>query len=71
MTRGEAIELPKTISVVLVSANGNTTEIGTLDTRTGEIIPTGEWYSLDGTRLSGKPSAKGVYVNNGKKIVIK
>ena len=29
------------------------------------------WYSLDGRRLSGKPSAKGVYINNGKKFVIK
>ena len=29
------------------------------------------WYSLDGRRLSGKPSAKGVYINNGRKVVIK
>ena len=29
------------------------------------------WYSLDGCKLSGKPSAKGVYVNNGRKLVIK
>ena len=29
------------------------------------------WYSLDGRRLSGKPSVKGVYVNNGRKVIIK
>ena len=29
------------------------------------------WYSLDGRRLSGKPSKSGVYINAGKKIVIK
>ncbi len=29
------------------------------------------WYSLDGRRLQGKPAQKGVYINNGKKIVIK
>jgi hypothetical protein len=29
------------------------------------------WYSLDGRRLTGKPSRAGVYINNGKKIVIK
>ena len=29
------------------------------------------WYTLDGTRLSGKPTAKGVYINNSKKVVIK
>jgi len=29
------------------------------------------WYTLDGLRLSGKPTTKGVYINNGKKIVVK
>ena len=29
------------------------------------------WYSLDGRRLSAKPSRAGVYINNGIKIVIK
>ena len=28
------------------------------------------WYSLDGRKLQGKPTTKGVYINNGKKIVI-
>jgi len=29
------------------------------------------WYSLDGRRLSAKPSRAGVYINNGKKVAIK
>ena len=29
------------------------------------------WFSLDGRRLQGKPTQKGVYINNGKKVVIK
>ena len=29
------------------------------------------WYSLDGRKLQGKPSVKGVYVNKGRKVVIK
>ena len=29
------------------------------------------WCTLDGRKLDGKPTQKGVYVNNGKKIVIK
>ncbi len=29
------------------------------------------WYTIDGRKLGSKPTAKGVYVNNGKKIVIK
>ena len=30
-----------------------------------------EWYSLDGCRLNGKPTAKGIYINNGRKVAIK
>ncbi|MBQ6751500.1 MAG: hypothetical protein IJR02_12150 [Bacteroidaceae bacterium] len=30
-----------------------------------------EWYTLDGRRLDGKPTAKGIYINNGRKVVIK
>jgi len=29
------------------------------------------WYSLDGRRLVGKPSAKGVYIHSGRKVVIR
>jgi len=29
------------------------------------------WYSLDGRKLSEKPTTKGIYVNRGRKIVIK
>ena len=29
------------------------------------------WYTLDGRRLSQKPSRAGVYINKGKKVVIK
>lgn len=30
-----------------------------------------EWFTIDGRKLSGKPNAKGLYVNNGNKVVIK
>lgn len=29
------------------------------------------WYSLDGRRLNGKPTQRGMYINNGRKTVIK
>ena len=29
------------------------------------------WFTLDGRRLQAKPTAPGIYVNNGKKVVIK
>ena len=74
MTRGAAADedVPQRITVKLVSASGETTAIGTLDTTTGEMTFDSEaWYTLDGVRLSGQPSTKGIYINNGKKIVIK
>ena len=29
------------------------------------------WYSIDGRKLQGKPTQRGIYINNGKKIVVK
>ena len=29
------------------------------------------WYTLDGCRIQGKPLQKGLYINNGNKIIIK
>lgn len=50
--------------------NGETTGINSL---TSEPSSNGEGtiYSLDGRRLSSKPVQKGVYIVNGKKMVIK
>lgn len=31
----------------------------------------GKWYTLDGRCLSGMPTKKGLYINNGRKVVIK
>ena len=31
----------------------------------------GAWYSLDGRKLDTKPTAKGVYIRGGKKVIIK
>lgn len=73
LTRAAATDdLPQSITVRLVSRSGETTAIGTLDTKTGELSFDSEaWYTLDGVRLSGKPSTKGIYINNGRKIVIR
>ena len=35
------------------------------------IIDNDGWYDLNGRRLQGKPSQKGVYIKNGKKVVVK
>lgn len=62
--------LPSSIIVRIVGSNGEVTKIGTLDTHTGELSFDG-WYTLTGRKLSGKPTQKGIYINNGKKIVVK
>ncbi len=57
---------------VLSTVAAHDSATGTLDTKTGEVTFDSEaWYTLDGVRLSGKPSTKGIYINNGKKVVIK
>ncbi len=64
-------ELPQTITVRLVDANGETTSIGEIDTKTGEVSVDSEaWYTIDGIRLDGKPAKSGMYINNGKKVVV-
>ncbi len=30
-----------------------------------------DYYTLDGRKLNGKPTAKGLYIVNGRKVVIK
>ena len=57
-------------AIVLNFGDGETTGIGSIDN--GELrIDNDDWYSLDGRKLDGKPTARGIYINNGKKFVIK
>ena len=34
-------------------------------------LTTGSWYDLNGRKLTRKPAAKGVYILNGRKVVVK
>ena len=45
----------------IITVNGSGLTVGDSDA----------WYSLDGVRLSGKPTQRGIYINNGNKVVIK
>ena len=31
----------------------------------------GQWFDIAGRKVNGKPAAKGIYINNGRKIIIK
>jgi hypothetical protein len=70
----EDVELPETIKVFVIDDNGNkgTTAIGTLNTRTGEFVKEdNRWFDMKGRALDHKPTAKGTYYNNKKKVIIK
>lgn len=44
---------------------------GITEMRSETEITRNGWYTLEGRRLQDKPSAKGVYIMNGKKVIIK
>ena len=59
-------------SIELDFGDGETTRIEELkDGRIEEWNSLDSWYTLDGRRLSGKPSQKGLYINNGRKYIFK
>lgn len=36
-----------------------------------EFATAAEWYTLEGKKLEGQPTKKGIYIMNGKKVVVK
>ena len=61
---------PATINFAVRGSNGNTTAIATINVN-GNGNANSNWYTLDGRRLNSRPAQKGIYLNNGKKIIIK
>ncbi len=64
-------DLPNNIEVHVIEENGDRTYLGTLNTNTGEITVEDRWFDMKGRRLQQKPTAKGTYFNNKKKVVVK
>ncbi|MGX8690756.1 MAG: hypothetical protein ACSW76_08955, partial [Bacteroidaceae bacterium] len=62
-------ELPQRITVRLIDTNGTLTNVGEIDTVTGEISFEG-WYTLQGVKLDAEPTEPGIYINNGKTVSI-
>ena len=48
----------------------NTTAINEHESHKSHEL-SGAWYTLDGRKLDGKPTKKGLYIVNGRKVVIK
>ena len=51
--------------------DGQTTSIKTLGAESIHNMLTEGWYTLNGVKLQSAPTQKGVYINNGKKVVIR
>jgi hypothetical protein len=47
------------------------TGISTITKEERTIEETDAWYTLDGRRLSSEPTTSGIYINRGRKVVIK
>ena len=64
--------VPSSLDVVIVDRETEqTTAIGTLDTSTGEIKIIDNWFDMKGRKLNGKPTTKGIYYYNGKRVMVK
>ena len=57
-------------TITIQEADGSTTAIATIDAD-GVAVPAQGWYTVNGMKLEGVPTDKGIYINNGKKVVIK
>ena len=59
-------------SLVITLGNGNSGDATGIAPVTGKTgAENGQWYDLNGRKLNAAPTQKGVYVINGKKVVIK
>ena len=57
--------------MVIDFGDGETTSLSEKGIENSETQAAAQWYTLDGMKLQGKPSKKGVYIVNGHKVVIK
>ena len=55
---------------LLIGGTGNTTGISDVITNDKARTNSEVWYTLDGRQLNGTPGKKGIYIRNGKKMVV-
>ena len=56
---------------IVVGGDGGTTSIDGTRLTDNDNMADADWYDLQGRKLDGKPEKKGLYIMNGKKVVIK
>lgn len=57
----------KALTLSFDDAEGEVTGINTV----GAKAENGAWYSIQGVQLQGKPATKGIYIHNGKAVIVK
>ena len=70
---------PQTVSnnAFLYSLNGDNGGYSFIATGLNQVtsdksqVQSNEWYTIDGRKLNGMPMKKGVYIQNGKKVMVK
>ena len=62
--------LPNSMKVKLVSADGSVTAVGTINTATGGVS-IDKWSDMNGRILPESPAESGMYIHNGKQVLIK
>ena len=67
---GGSIPLPNEIDIEVENEKGIVVETGTFNTVTG-AVRMDCWFDLKGRRLNSKPTVKGTYYKNGKKVIVK
>lgn len=61
-TESSAIASTKTITNVTTAINTVTANMPKAD---------GAWYTIGGSRMGGKPTQRGIYLHNGKKVIVR
>ena len=57
---------------IVMNLDGETTSLSEeLRVKSEEFAPAAGWYTLSGTRLNALPTNPGLYIHNGRKVVIK
>ena len=62
---------PESVTFTFENVDGGTTAIRSINAENAGNAKAEGWYTLNGVKLQGAPVEKGVYIKNGKKIVIK
>ena len=58
--------MPRTLKVIIVNGDGTITKIGSISV-SGED----KWFTIDGIQIEGQPTEGGMYIRNGRAVMVK